>query len=562
MGFCHTGDMKKTHQQLINDLKQLLDGDVDAQEPTLEKYSHDTSIFEVKPEVVVFPKNVKDVAKLVKYVSEHKQDMPNLSLTGRSGGSDMSGGAVNDSIIVDFSRYLNKSGKIKAEGTDVQPGLFYRDFEPKTLQQDLVYPTYPASKNIAALGGMVNNNAGGEMTLKYGQTVDYVTKVKVVLADGNEYEFGQMTTAQVRKKAKQQNFEGKLYQQIYELIEKNYDSIHQAQPNVSKNSTGYLLWHVYDRDQDKFNLAKLFVGSQGTLGLLTEATIKLVDKKPHEGLLAVMIDDLKQIPDLINLVLEFEPDTFEAFDDNTMKLAIKFMPQLMIILGIRGSIEMGIQFLPMLLGFALTGLPKFTFLVEFSGETQAEIDDKVKALDQKLKPLKIKTMPAAKKSQADKFKVIRHESFNLLRKNVKDRHSAAFIDDFIVPPDQLLDFFPKLLKILDKYQLDYTVAGHMGDGNFHIIPLMDLSIPSERAKIPKCTKEVNQLVLKYHGSISAEHNEGLIRGPFMKQMYGAKMFEIFKQVKQIFDPNNIFNPHKKTDASMKFSMSHIRHHYD
>lgn len=563
VNFNYTGFMAAalSTNELLSELQHSFKGEIKADEATREEYSHDTSIFEIMPQMVVYPKHTADIKNLVKFVTKVKNTNPDISLTGRSGGSDMSGGSVNDSIIVDFSKHFKKIGLIKTTGTVVEPGVFYRDFEPKTLKKGLIYPTYPASKNLCAWGGMINNNAGGEMTLKYGQTIDYVTSVKVVLADGNEYTFKEITMDQLKKKMKRKDFEGKLYRQLFTLIDQNYDSIMAAKPQVSKNSTGYLLWDVYDKKRGRFNLAKLIVGSQGTLGLMTEATVQLVKKQPTEGLLAVMLNDMSKFPSLIHTVLESEPDTFEVFDNHTMKLAIQFMPQLMLILGIKGSIEMGLQFLPMLGSFLFTGLPKFTFLVEFSGQTESEVAQKIAALDEKLADLQVKTSRAAKPEQAEKYKVIRRESFNLLRKNVKDKHSAAFIDDFIVPPQKLTEFFPRLIPILEKYELLYTIAGHMGNGNFHIIPLMDLSIESERAKIPTCTKEVNALVLEFGGSISAEHNEGLIRGPFIKQMYGKKMFGLFAEVKKIFDPENIFNPHKKTDADMGYSMAHIRHHY-
>ena len=157
--------------------------------------------------------------------------------------------------------------------------------------------------------------------------------------------------------------------------------------------------------------------------------------------------------------------------------------------------------------------------------------------------------------------MIRRESFNILRKKVKNKHTAPFIDDFIVPPDHLVEFFPKLVKILEEYEIEYTTFGHMGDGNFHIVPLMNLADQKDRDKIPVVAKLVNQLVIDFKGSISAEHNEGLIRGPFIKMMYGQKMYEIFKEVKNIFDPQNIFNPHKKTDATMEYSMAHIRQNF-
>jgi FAD/FMN-containing dehydrogenase len=146
----------------------------------------------------------------------------------------------------------------------------------------------------------------------------------------------------------------------------------------------------------------------------------------------------------------------------------------------------------------------------------------------------------------------------LLRSKVKDKHTAPFIDDFIVRPEFLVEFLPKLRRIITKYKLFATIAGHMGDGNFHVIPLMKIEERSERNKLEPAMREVNTLVLKYHGSLSAEHNDGLIRGPWLTQMYGPHIVDLFRQTKKIFDPQNIFNPHKKADASWDFSMSHIR----
>lgn len=164
-------------------------------------------------------------------------------------------------------------------------------------------------------------------------------------------------------------------------------------------------------------------------------------------------------------------------------------------------------------------------------------------------------------AKAWKFRIMRRESFNLLRKKVRDKHTAPFIDDLVVPPKHLPVFLPKLRTIVNKYQLLATLAGHMGDGNFHIIPLMKIEDPKERAKLQPAMREVNELVLKYGGSLSGEHNDGMIRGPWLEQMYGKKMVDLFKETKKIFDPDNIFNPHKKTDADWEYSMSHIREHF-
>jgi FAD/FMN-containing dehydrogenase len=163
--------------------------------------------------------------------------------------------------------------------------------------------------------------------------------------------------------------------------------------------------------------------------------------------------------------------------------------------------------------------------------------------------------------KAQNFWTIRRESFNLLRKNVKNKHTAPFIDDFIINPPYLIEFFPRLIKILVDHGIEYTIAGHMGDGNFHIIPLMDFSVKSEVAKIPVVEELVNNLVLEYHGSISAEHNEGMVRGYYSERMYGKEMYKIFQEIKTIFDPKNIFNPHKKMDATEEYSLAHVRNHF-
>ncbi|MBI2593077.1 FAD-binding oxidoreductase [Candidatus Daviesbacteria bacterium] len=542
--------------ELARKIKVFFQGEVLTDSKTLKLYSHDTSLFEVCPQLVVFPLDSDDVCNLVEFVKRNKKVNPGLSVTARSGGTDMTGGAINDSIIVDFSKHLNEIGRLDFDGVVVQPGVFYRDFEKKTLEKQLILPSYPASRNICAIGGIISNNSGGEKTLTYGKTIDYVKKLKMILSDGEIYEFEKFNKKELDKKLKQDDFEGEIYRRIYKICEENYDLVKKAKPNVSKNSTGYNIWDVWDREY--FDLTKLFVGAQGTLGFNIEAELGLVEAKKHSGLLVIYLNDINILPRLINDVLKTKPDSFEAFDDHTLKLALKFMPQFIYILGFLGTIRMGLQFLPDLLTFAIKGVPKFTLLVEFESNDPLEIALKIEKLRDSIKHFPVKTELAEKDSEAENYWVIRRESFNLLRKNVKNRHTAPFIDDFIINPEFLVEFFPKLIKILEEHKIDYTVAGHMGDGNFHIIPLMDFSKKSERDKIPVVEEKVNQLVLDYRGSISAEHNEGLIRGYYLEKMYGKEMFKIFKEIKNIFDPQNIFNPHKKTDADWGYSLNHIR----
>jgi FAD/FMN-containing dehydrogenase len=201
-------------------------------------------------------------------------------------------------------------------------------------------------------------------------------------------------------------------------------------------------------------------------------------------------------------------------------------------------------------------------LIEYTGDTPEEVKQKIHDMHQALKPFRLEAIEEDEtEAKAWKFRIIRRESFNLLRKKVHDKHTAPFIDDFVVPPEHLTEFLPKLRRIIKKYNLMATIAGHMGDGNFHVIPLMKIEDPRERAKLEPAMKEVNELVLSYGGSISGEHNDGMIRGAWLQKMYGEEIVDLFKQTKKIFDPHNIFNPHKKTDADWDFSMSHIRKNF-
>ena len=552
--------------EIKNKLVELgFNGDIDNSSDSLDFYSHDASMFELRPELVVSPKDSNDVEILVKLVAENKKLMPTLSLTARSAGTCMSGGAINDSIIVNFLKYFKSIGPVTNDSAQVQPGVLYKDFEPETFKHNALMPTYPASRDMASVGGMVNNNAGGEKSLEYGKTEDFVTELQFVFADGIERTVKPLTKNELEKKMMQADFEGQVYKQLFDLIEANYDQIKKAKPHVSKNSTGYNLWDVWNRETEIFDLCKLIVGGQGTLGLVTDIKFKLVPHKPHSGLLVLFMKDINDLGEVITKVLESKPATFESFDDATLWLAIRFMPSFLKLLGWKRFIHLLLTLIPDGAQF-LKGVPKLVMMVEFNGETEREVRSKVHALHLELKMHRARyeingfeETPTEAKSE--KFWIIRRYSFQLLRSKVKDKHTAPFIDDFVVPPARLTEFLPQLRGIIKKYKLFATIAGHMGDGNFHVIPLMKLEDPIDRKKILPAMKEVNNLVLKYGGSLSGEHNDGLVRGPWLEMMYGKDILEIFQKAKAIMDPEAIFNPHKKANADWEYSFSHIRDHF-
>jgi FAD/FMN-containing dehydrogenase len=545
----------------IDELTGLISGDVETDATTREEYSHDTSLFEIVPEAVVFPKDTADITRLIEWANKRKVDLPNLSLTARSGGTDMSCFAINDSIIVVFDRYMNLIGAVEADSIWTEPGAYYRDFDAKTIaDSDQIMPAYPASRELCAVGGMVANNAGGEKSLVYGKVENFVNQLKVILRDGNEYEFGPLNRQQLAVKLNQDDFEGEIYRQIHQLLDGNYQQIMAAKPNVTKNSTGYKLWDVWDKDTGTFDLSQLMIGSQGTLGLVSDINYRLVPRPKHSGVLSGYARDLDHLGELIEVLLEHNPTAIEAFDKHTLKFAFRFFLKFRKSLGWWGLIRLAISLIPDAF-VLLLGTPDLIFIASYDGDSQDEINTKLETLkkDLDVKNWHMTTLLAETEHEADRYWLMRRKSFALLRDNVKgDLHTAPFIDDIVVPPDELTNLWPKLIEILEKYDFLYTIAGHLGDGNFHIIPLMDLSDEHERAKIEPALLEVIKLVKLHSGVISGEHNDGLIRSPFLANIYGDEVFELFKRTKQIFDPDNIFNPHKKTDADWQYSKSKIR----
>ncbi len=544
---------------LTEEIKKLIEGDVDDSEKTLNEYATDASIFYVKPTLVVFPKSVEDIKKLVIFVAEEKKKGHNISLTARAAGTDMTGGPLTESIVVVFTRYLNHLLEIGDDYAIVEPGMYYRDFEKETLKHDLFMPSYPASREICAIGGMVSNNAGGEKTLRYGKTDRYVDTIHMILADGNEYAFSKISEKEFKKKMALKTLEGKVYKEIFKLIDQNYEIIKKAKPNVTKNSSGYSLWNVYNKEERTFDLAQLIVGAQGTFGIITKVKIKLIHPMKASKLLIIFIKDFSLIGELSSIVLPLNPETFEAYDDNTIKFAIKFFPE--ILQRIKGGIFKIIwSTLPEFWILLTSGIPKMILLVEFSGESQEEVELKAKvakeAIEKKLSG-KLKMRISQSKEETQAFWVVRRESFNLLRKHVRGLRTAPFIDDFSVRADRLPEFLPKLNKILEQYKILYTIAGHIGDGNFHIIPLMDLADPKSIEIIKKLSKEVYDLVIIFDGTITSEHNDGIIRTPFLRQAYGETMCALFEKTKHIFDPLNIFNPGKKVGGTFEYAEQHI-----
>ena len=541
-------------------MRAVVKGEVDDTPAALEKSSRDASLFKVIPEVVVRPMDAEDVCAVVRLVSEKKRvPKTRISVTVRAAGTDMSGGPLNDSIILDTTAHLNALVEMGESDAIVEPGMYFRDFDRETKKKDRELPSYTASREQNTVGGMVANDSGGEKNLKYGKTARYVQGLEAVLSDGYVHTLKKLEGAELKQKLVEQGFEGDLYRRISALVSTPAYAavIEQHKPKVEKNSSGYALWDIGD-GVHSLNLARLMVGAQGTLGIITKIHFSLVRPKPYSSMVVLFVNKLSQLGELVPEVLHYTPDSFESYDDHTFSIAMRYLPELATQMK-AGIFSLGLQFLPELWMALTGGIPKLVLLVEFRGDTQEEALEKAQKLAAEVGRGKshVSIRVAKDESAARKYWAVRRESFNLLRKKIRGKRTAPFIDDFVVPPAVLPEFLPKLEAVLAQYTLVYTVAGHVGDGNFHIIPLVDPLDKTVRRTIDELSHKVYDLVVSYHGSISGEHNDGLIRTPYVGKMFGPAMLALFLEVKKIFDPHNIFNPGKKVGSTFSDALAKL-----
>jgi FAD/FMN-containing dehydrogenase len=545
---------------LASDLRKVVRGEIEDDLTVLDKYSRDASLFKVTPALVVHPLDGEDIASVVRYVGRQMQTpKTHLSITARAAGTDMSGGPLNDSIILDTTKHLNHFLEQGKDYAVVQPGMFFRDFDKQTKKHNLELPSYTASRELCTVGGMAANNSGGEKNLKYGKTARYVKELEVVLSDGHLHTLREYKDDALAHKLAEDSFEGKIFRKVAAIVSTPLHKkiIEEHKPKVEKNSSGYALWDIGD-GKKSLNLARLMVGAQGTLGIITKIKYGLVHPKPYSSMTIMFLDSLSELGEVVPQVLKHKPDSFESYDDHTFKLAVKYFPEFAVQMK-AGIIKLGLAFLPEVWMLLTGGIPKLVLMAEFRAESQEAARVQAETLAEEIKRSKshIGVRVAKDEAAARKYWTIRRESFSLLRKKVRGKRTAPFIDDFVVPPMRLPEFLPKLEEILSKYDFTYTIAGHVGDGNFHIIPLVDPTRADTGKIIDELSHKVYDLVLAFEGSISGEHNDGLIRTPYVEKMFGPEMYALFIEIKKIFDPQNIFNPGKKVGGNFSTSLAHL-----
>ena len=525
---------------LVQELGGLLRGEVLADKATKEKYSQDASIFQVMPQAVVYPQDLQDLQVLVKFVKDKKDEGREISLTPRNSGSCMSGGSLNEHIIVDMSRHFSGLSDIDSKDQiAVGSGTLFRHIEAQAAEKDLMFGAYTSSKDFCGIGGMLGNNASGEKSIRFGATTDNTDTVHVVLADGNEYTFGPLNRAQLESKCEQTDHEGYVYRTIRGLLEENQDLLERARPKVRKNAAGYDLWRIWDDKRRIFNLAHLFVGSQGTLGITTGAKLQLVPKPKYTQMIVIGIDNLSRLSEGVQTALNHNPEGMEVYDKHTYNLAKIYIPD-------------------DAANTAWADGKQMILLTQFSEVTQARTEQVAKTVVSELKKKGMSVKYVTNEAEQESHWNIRRASFRLLKEHAHGKQRACpFLEDTIVSITHFGEFVAALEAILSDYDLTYTYHGHIGDGNLRLVPLIDVEDENAIHLIADLSKRIYDLVIAFDGSISVDHNDGLAKSPYLESMYGTDVINLFKKVKQTLDPLGIFNPHKKTDASLGYSQAHI-----
>ena len=525
----------------MENLLHVLKGEADNSPATRKKYSRDASIFEVVPAGVVYPKDEQDLSALIHFVTKQRQHGQAVSLTARNGGTCMSGGPLTESLVVDMSRHFTHVGKLNTHSRSlwVQGGVMHLEVEKATQPDGWLFAPYTSSRDICGIGGMIGNNASGERSVKYGPTSSNVKNLKVMLSDGNVYEFGPMTAAEVEKKKHLASFEGKIYRQITELLDKNWYLINHNHPRTKKNAAGYALWDLWDEHRSHFNLARLFVGAQGTLGFVTEAELKIVPLSKAHRMLVVPISELHELTPVVKTLLSFNPEACETFDHHTYELAERVHPED----AQRAHVAKGKHMI-------VFGI--------YAGDTQKQADAQANKARAALSASGREVYWIEEDAAVESFLLIRRKSFKMLLENPTPSYRAmAFLEDTIVPLEHYGEFLAALESILADYDMTYTYAGHIGDGSIRLVPLVNVERDRAAEQIMELESRVNQLVFAFGGSMSVDHNDGIIRTPFLEEMYGAEMNRLFAEVKHIFDPLNIFNPGKKVGGTYDYAVQHI-----
>ncbi len=468
--------MKKS---ILKTLQSTIQGDVFSKKEFRKFYSVDASSYQIIPKVVVVPKNEKDVVNAIKIAKKFK-----ISVTVRGAGTSLVGSALNNGIILDMKNF--DSIRLAKDHVTIGPGTIKGKLDKKLKEQKKFFPPNPSIGSFCSIGGMLGNNSSGSRSLKYGSVIDNVTEITFI--DGN----GNKITLPKNKRVTKKILE------FAKKIDRN------KFPNVTKNSSGYRI----DKVKSINDSHKVFIGSEGTLGIILSAKLRIKDN-PRKRILFVI--EYKTIKNAIKNCIEInktKPSAIEFVDRTTLN-QIKF---------------------------------------KFNRKTKCllfvEYDDKINSNEKKIKLIVTGKIVNVLKRDLDIYQWWKYRDSSLhysLKAIIKEKRIPHVIEDAAVPLKNLQKLFSIINKINKKYKTRSVLYGHIGNGNIHVRLISDRT---RIAIIKNIAIQYFDEVIKLGGTITAEHGDGLARSEFVKRQYGVKNYQIFKQIKKFFDPKNVLNPDK------------------
>jgi FAD/FMN-containing dehydrogenase/Fe-S oxidoreductase len=506
-------------------LRRHVDGEVRFDATTRRLYSTDASIYQIAPAGVVIPRTPQALVSAVQIALETR-----MPVTARGGGTSLSGQSIGPGLIVDCSKYLNNIIDIDPTSrmARVQPGVVLDQFNRALSPYGLQFGPDVSTSSRANLGGMIGNNSAGARSIVYGKTIDHVRRLRVVLSDGSQTEFGPLGGMEWERRAEAQTLEGGIYREVRQIVGRNAGEIQKRFPKILRRVSGYNLDALLGRT---VNLANLVVGSEGTLAVTTEAEVSLVAKPPVRGLLVPQFSSLSAALDALAACLEFKPSAVELMDQMLIDLSRN-----------QRSLNEVMKAIP--------GRPAALLMVEFGGEDQAEISARIHELQRRLQGVNglMECVPALDPALREPLWNLRRAAMPLLYGVPGERKPVTFIEDAAVAPERLPEFIARFREILNRHETDGAFYGHASVGCLHIRPLMNLHLPDEVTKMRRITEEITDLVLEFGGSLSGEHGDGLARSEWNRKMFGPIIYEAFREVKRAFDPHNLLNPGKIVNA--------------
>lgn len=523
-------------------LREHLVGEVLDEPRAIKKFSTDKSIFAVQPKILVFPRTIDDVRKVARFSWQIADKGASVSVTPRGSGMNASGSAVGPGIVVVFPEHLNKLLELdtKKNYAVFQPGINFRNLQDTLKTHGRFIPPFPVDIDDITLGGAVSTNSVGYHNVKYGSMRDYVSSLNVVLANGELIETQRLSGRQLNRKKGLSTFEGEIYRGLDGIITDNWETIQQMSSRLTHDTMGFALNKVKSKD-GSFDLTPLFVGAQGTLGLVTQIQAQIMPNNMERSLMVVGLQSTEELMAVLRNVIDQEPASLELIDGGALKLSDKVFPKYF-----KGLLE--------------GDTPDLLLLVEFDDSRSVQ-SKKVKKVGKILRDITTDYQVIDEYDERDEIWKFREVINSFVWHSDGSAQSAPMTLDGIVPLEELGGTIEAVRELCDSLKIDRVIWSHAGSGSIHMRLPLNLDRVGDRQLAFKAQDKFKDIILKHHGTLGASSGDGRLYTPLLKERFSDEEMAIIESVKKVFDPKNILNQGIKTTFDKQSQIAQITSDY-